>query len=306
MKIVVTGGAGFIASHIVDAYIADGHAVAVIDNLSSGKRKFINPKAKFYQADIRDKKDLETILQTEKPEVINHHAAQISVRCSVEDPQNDAEVNIFGLLNLLEAGRKSGLKKVIFASSGGVVYGEAKTLPTAEDYVPLLPISPYGISKLTSEYYLNYFYNNYGIKYVALRYANVYGPRQNPHGEAGVVAIFTLKMLKNETPTIHGDGLQTRDYVYVGDVAEANRKALLIDKIGAFNIGTAKETNVLEIFNNIKQLVGSETVAKHGPPKSGEQKRSCLDCKLANRILAWQSRISLLGGLTETIKYFRK
>ena len=226
MKILVTGGAGFIASHIVDAYIGKGHQVFVVDDLSSGRREFVNPKAKFYQADIRDSKKIHEIFVKEKPEIVNHHAAQISVRNSVEDPINDAEINLLGLLNLLEEGRTVGVKKVIFASSGGVVYGEAKKLPTPENYHPLQPLSPYGVTKLASEYYLNFYRETYGIQSIALRYSNVYGPRQNPHGEAGVVAIFALKLLKDEVPIINGDGLQTRDYVYVGDVVSANLKSL--------------------------------------------------------------------------------
>lgn len=306
MKIIVTGGAGFIASHIVDAYLADGHEVAVVDNLSSGKREYVNPKAKFYQADIREKEEIEAIFQKEKPEIINHHAAQISVRSSVEDPINDAEINVLGLLNLLEAGRKNGVKKVIFASSGGVVYGEAKTLPTSEDYLPLLPISPYGISKLAGEFYLNFYFKTYGLNYLALRYANIYGPRQNPHGEAGVVAIFTLKLLKNEVPVINGAGEQTRDYVFVGDVVEANKAALYKDETGSFNIGTTLETNVNEIFGNLQKIIGSSIKAKHGPAKTGEQQRSCLDCKLAQKILDWQPKISLQEGLSKTVEYFKK
>lgn len=306
MKILVTGGAGFIASHIVDAYINDEHKVVIVDNLSSGKKEFINAKAKFYETDIRNKEEIEKILEKEMPEVINHHAAQISVRSSVEDPINDAEINILGLLNLLEYGQKNGVKKIIFASSGGVVYGEARTLPTSEDYLPLLPISPYGISKLASEYYLNFYHKTYGINYTALRYANVYGPRQNPHGEAGVVAIFTLKLLKNKVPVINGAGGQTRDYVFVGDVVEANKAALYKDETGSFNIGTTLETNVNEIFGNLQKIIGSNVKAKHGPAKIGEQQRSCLDCRLAQKILGWQPKISLQEGLSKTVEYFKK
>ncbi len=306
MKIVVTGGAGFIASHIVDAYIADGHEVVVLDNLSSGKREFVSPKARFYEVDIRNKKEIETILKKEKPDVINHHAAQISVRESVATPIFDLEVNLIGLLNLLEVSTQIAIKKLIFASSGGVVYGNADLLPTPETYTPLKPQSPYGITKLTSEYYLNYFYQSFRIPFVALRYANVYGPRQNPHGEAGVVAIFTLKLLKNEIPTINGDGMQTRDYIYVGDVVEANRQALQTSEIGGFNIGTGKESNVIEIFENIKKLIGSKVLAKHGPAKIGEQQRSCLDSLLAEEKLGWEAKINLDEGLRKTIEYFRK
>lgn len=305
MKILVTGGAGFIASHIVDAYVGEGHEVAVLDNLSSGKEQFINKKARFYKTDIRNKSEVETIIKKERPQVINHHAAQISVRDSVDNPVNDLEINLLGLLNLLEASKNSGLKKFIFASSGGVVYGEADKLPTPENYVPLKPQSPYGITKLGSEYYLNYYYLSCKIPYVALRYGNVYGPRQNPHGEAGVVAIFALKLLKNEVPVINGDGLQTRDFVYAGDVVSANKKALELEVSGAFNIGTGKETNVVEIFRNLKKITGKNIKANYGPAKSGEQKRSCLDCKLADDLLGWKAQVSLFEGLKKTVEYFQ-
>lgn len=305
MKILVTGGAGFIASHIVDAYIALGHTVIVLDNFSSGKKEFVNPKAKLCEVDIRDKNEIESIIAQEKPEVINHHAAQISVRQSVADPTRDAEINILGLLNLLEAGRKNNIKKVIFASSGGVVYGEAKTIPTPESYVPLQPLSPYGVTKLASEYYLHFYYQTYHIPYIALRYANVYGPRQNPHGEAGVVAIFSQKLIAGESSVINGDGKQTRDYIYVGDVVEANKKALETTHSGSFNIGTGKETDVIELFAGIKKMSGVGKEAKHGPQKFGEQRRSCLDCRFAQEILGWENQLSLSEGLRKTVDYFK-
>lgn len=305
MKILVTGGAGFIASHVVDAYINLGHDVVVVDNLSSGKKEFINKKAKFYQADIRDRDKISRIFVKERPEVINHHAAQISVRNSVEDPLNDAEVNLLGLLNLLEEGRKIGVKKIIFASSGGVVYGEATNIPTPEDYNPLQPLSPYGVSKLASEYFLHVYQKMYKMPYIALRYSNVYGPRQNPHGEAGVVAIFSLKLLKGGNPIINGDGKQTRDYIYVGDVVEANKIALTSSEIGSFNIGTGIETNVLEIYQNIKEITGTSASAKHGPAKSGEQKRSVLSFQKARKILGWEPKVILKEGLKKTVEYFR-
>lgn len=305
MKILVTGGAGFIASHIVDAYINLGHDVVVVDNLSTGKLDFVNKEAKFYQADIRDRDKIEEIIKNEKPEVINHHAAQISVRNSVENPVNDAEVNILGLLNILEAGAKFGLRKIIFASSGGVVYGEAVTIPTPEDYTPLQPLSPYGVTKLASEYYLNYYYRTYNIAYFALRYANVYGPRQNPHGEAGVVAIFSKKLLKGEIPTINGDGKQTRDYIFVGDVVEINIIALSNNSIGSYNIGTGIETNVLGVFEKLRSVVHSSIEAQYASAKKGEQKRSCLDCNSAFENLKWKAKISLEEGFSKTAAYFK-
>lgn len=306
MKIIVTGGAGFIASHIVDSYIKLGHSVVIVDDLSSGKRSFLNKRAKFYHQDIGDFKKIEEIFAKEKPDIVNHHAAQISVRKSVEDPLYDAQVNIIGLLNILEAGRKSGVKKIIFASSGGVVYGDAKKLPTAESYVPLQPSSPYGVSKLTSEYYLNYYHQSTAVDYIALRYSNVYGPRQNPHGEAGVVAIFSRKLLRGLVPIVNGDGLQTRDYVYVEDVVAANISALEKKFIGGVNIATGIETNVLQIYEGIEAWVKSGIRPKHGMAKPGEQKRSCLDIKLAEKVLHWKPRYSLTDGLKKTVDYFRE
>jgi UDP-glucose 4-epimerase len=306
MKILVTGGAGFIASHIVDAYIEDNHDVVVIDDLSSGKKDYLNPKARFYKADIRDKKIVGEIIAQEKPQVINHHAAQISVRKSVEDPIYDAQTNLCGLLNLLESGKNNGLKKVIFASSGGVVYGEAEVIPTPESYTPLLPLSPYGVAKLASEYYLHFYQKTYGISYVALRYSNVYGPRQNPHGEAGVVAIFSKKLIQNQIPVINGDGLQTRDYVYVADVARANQAALSYKDSGLFNIGTGKETDVVTLFQNISRIMKSSIQAAHGEVKKGEQKRSCLNINLAKDTLQWVPQTDLNTGLAQTVEFFKK
>ncbi|OGG12827.1 UDP-glucose 4-epimerase [Candidatus Gottesmanbacteria bacterium RIFCSPHIGHO2_02_FULL_39_11] len=305
MKILVTGGAGFIASHIADRYIEKGHSVVVLDNLSSGKREYVHPKAVFYQCDIRKYEEVERVISCEKPEIINHHAAQISVRKSVEDPPFDAEVNLVGLLNLLEAGRKNGLKKVVFASSGGVVYGDAQVLPTPEDYTPLQPLSPYGVAKLASEYYLFFYKRTYGISFVALRYGNVYGPRQNPHGEAGVVAIFSKKLIKGESPTINGDGKQTRDYVYVEDVVHANVLALASSAEGAFNIGTGQESNVLTIFSTLKDILKSSLTPIHGPAKQGEQKRSCLNNSKAKKQIKWTPQFTLQDGLERTVDYFK-
>lgn len=306
MKVLVTGGAGFIASQIADAYIGAGHSVVIVDDLSSGRKEFINPKAVFYEADVRNQAKMEEIFAHEKPEVLNHHAAQISVRHSVEDPGKDADINIRGFINLLEAGRKNGLKKCVFASSGGVVYGDADVYPTPETYTPLQPLSPYGISKLSSELFLYVYHRTYGIPYVALRYANIYGPRQNPHGEAGVVAIFSQKLLAGEVPTINGDGKQKRDYVFVGDVVLANMKALDTSFIGACNIGTGKETDVIELFNAINGIIKSAVTPAYGPAKVGEQKRSCLDNTLAGKVLGWKPSVDLSGGLAKTVAYFKQ
>ena len=305
MKILVTGGAGFIGCQVVDAYIKAGHDVMVIDNLSTGRRDLINPKAQFLQVDITDRENLKNTLAKFKPDVINHHAAQISVRISVENPILDARINILGLLNLLEEAKDQGISSVIFASSGGAAYGEAKNIPTNEEYHPLTPLSPYGVAKVASEYYLNCYYENYGIKYVCLRYSNVYGPRQNPHGEAGVVAIFSKKLLTNIQCTINGDGKQTRDYVYVGDVAKANVLALTSPFVGSVNVATGVETDVVTLFKNISQIINSNLEPVFVAPKKGEQKRSCLAIFKAERVLGWKPKVSLDDGLKKTVAYFR-
>ncbi|RJR30222.1 NAD-dependent epimerase/dehydratase family protein [Candidatus Microgenomates bacterium] len=304
MKILVTGGAGFIASHIVDKYLELGHDVVIIDNLFTGQKKFINPKVKFYEVDIRDQEKIASIFTQEKPEVLNHHAAQMDVRKSVTDPVFDANVNIIGLINLMENGKKNGLKKVVFASSGGAVYGDAEKLPTPESY-PTRPASPYGISKLTSEYYLDFYSQTYGVSYVALRYGNVYGPRQNPHGEAGVVAIFAQKMLKSEQPIINGDGEQSRDFVFVADVVDANVKALDVMEPLKINIGTGKNTTINTIFDNLVRLTGTSFQKQHATAKKGEQKISLLDYSLATQKLNWQPKYSISEGLAQTVEYFK-
>lgn len=305
MKILVTGGAGFIGSHVVDAYLKAGHEVMVIDNLSTGRRDLVNPKAQFLQVDITDKDNLKNSLVKFKPDVINHHAAQISVRISVENPILDAQINILGLLNLLEEAKNQGIYYVIFSSSGGAAYGDAKNIPTSEEYHPLAPLSPYGVAKISCEYYLNCYYENYGIKYICLRYSNVYGPRQNPHGEAGVVAIFSKKLLSKTQCTINGDGKQTRDYVYVGDVAKANVMALTSPFVGSVNIATGVETDVITLFKNISQIVNTNLEPVFVAPKKGEQKRSCLTIGKAERVLGWKPHVSLDEGLNKTVAYFR-
>jgi len=304
MKILVTGGAGFIGSHVVDQYLQLGHQVLVIDDLSTGRKENLNSKAEFYQMDIRSQEAAE-LVQKEKPEVFNHHAAQMDVRKSVEDPQFDADVNIRGLLNLMEAFKKAGsLKRTIFASTGGAIYGDADEIPTPETY-PARPICPYGISKLSSEHYLYYYQQIFDFPYTILRYGNVYGPRQNPHGEAGVVAIFTRKMLKNEPAVINGAGEQTRDFIYVEDVARANRLALEKDINGVFNIGTGQESDVNTIFKILQTLTNTQIEEKHGPARKGEQQRSCLDAQLAEKKLAWQAETDLKAGLEKTVSWFK-
>ncbi|MGH7770281.1 MAG: NAD-dependent epimerase/dehydratase family protein [Candidatus Binatia bacterium] len=304
MKIVVTGGAGFIGSHVADAYIAAGHEVFVIDDLSSGDKRNLNPKAKFHHLDLLDAK-MSALIAEIRPDVLCHHAAQMDVRRSVSDPIFDARVNILGFINLLEAGKQSGLKKVVFASSGGAIYGEQEKFPAAENH-PTRPASPYGVSKLTGENYLAYYHATFNIPYVALRYANVYGPRQNFKGEAGVVAIFIDQLLAGKTPTINGDGKQTRDFVYVGDVAAANLLALDASHVGGINIGTGVETDLLTLYDKICRQTNSNVAAAHGPAKEGEQRRSSLDCTGARKIFGWSPKTPLDDGLGHTVAYYRK
>lgn len=303
MKVLVTGGAGFIASHIVDAYVERGHEVFIFDDLSTGQKSNLNPKATFLEVDIADAKAVKWIEQI-KPEVLNHHAAQMDVRHSVADPQFDARVNILGFINLLEACKNAGTKKVIFASSGGAVYGEQDVFPAPEEH-PTRPSSPYGVSKRTGELYLSYYQQAFGLPYIALRYANVYGPRQSNKGEAGVVAIFISLLLAGKVPVINGDGKQTRDYVYVGDVAAASVAALESPFVGEINIGTGVETDVVTLFQSLRHGAGSKLAASHGPAKIGEQRRSCLAAQRAADIFGWRPRVSLREGLERTIAYYR-
>jgi UDP-glucose 4-epimerase len=304
LNILVSGGAGFIASHIADAYIAEGHNVIVVDDLSGGVLENVNSKAKFYQLDIRSK-DLEEVFQKENITVVNHHAAQMDVRRSVSDPQFDASVNVIGGLNIFECARKYGVKKIIFSSTGGAIYGEQDYFPADEKH-PTRPLSPYGITKLCTEKYLFYYKAVYDINYVILRYANIYGPRQNPHGEAGVVAIFCSKMLKGEQPVINGDGTQTRDYTFVGDVVKANLLALKYEGSNIYNIGTAVESDVNKLFTELRNNLNPSCKEQHGPAKSGEQKRSVISSSKIEHELGWKPTMQLEDGLKLTVEYFRK
>jgi UDP-glucose 4-epimerase len=301
MKILVTGGAGFIASHIVDAYIGRGHDVHVIDDFSTGQQANLNPRATVHELDVAGS-DAAKLIVDLKPDVLNHHAAQMDVRRSVADPTFDARVNIIGFVNLLEAAKDAGVKKVIFSSSGGAVYGDREPIPASEEH-PTVPLSPYGVSKLSGEFYLTYYHLAFGMPYVALRYANVYGPRQSSKGEAGVVAIFISQLLAGKNPVINGDGKQTRDYVFVGDVVRANVAALDTDYVGPVNIGTGIETDVVTICRTLQQGMASTIEAIHGPAKLGEQRRSCLEISLARKVLDWKPEISLRAGLEKTIAY---
>jgi UDP-glucose 4-epimerase len=304
MKIIVTGGAGFIASHVVDLYLSQGHEVVVIDDLSTGRMSNVDPRAKFYQVNISDT-EVEDIFRREQPDVVNHHAAQMDVRFSVSHPLFDAQVNILGSLHLIELARQYQVKRFIYISSGGAVYGEPKYLPCDEAH-PVDPICPYGASKHTVEHYLYLYEVNYGLPYTVLRYPNVYGPRQNPSGEAGVIAILTGKLLAGEQAVINGDGQQLRDYVYVGDCAWANLLALDPNlPSGIFNLGSGKGTSVNELFDALKQLTGSQQPAVHAPAKLGETRHIYLSADKAVRVLGWKQRVGLEQGLAQTVEYVR-
>ena len=303
-RILVTGGAGFIASHVADALVAAGHDVAVVDNLSMGKREYVPAGAQFYPYDIKSPETAE-LIRGWRPQVIVHHAAQMSVQVSVSDPIFDARENILGSLNLLQAAAEAKVEKVIFASTGGAIYGDDAPLP-ARETDRARPEAPYGIAKLAVEHYLHFYQREHGIIPIALRYANVYGPRQNGMGEAGVVAIFIEKFLVGQQPRINGDGLQTRDFVFVGDIVAANLLALDYSKAGAFNIGTGRETDILTIYLKLQEFLGSPLGPEHGPAKPGEQRRSILDSTLAQSELGWQPRVSLAQGLARTAAAFRE
>jgi len=303
VKILVTGGAGFIGSNLADSFIREGHQVTLVDNLSTGLESNVNKKAKFFRVDIRSVV-MDKIFERTKPDVLCHHAAQIDVRKSTADPIFDAEVNIVGSLNLLNACVKHQVKKVIFASTGGAIYGEQDYFPADENH-PADPLSPYGVAKLTIEKYLHFYRGTYGIDFVSLRYANVYGPRQNPFGEAGVVAIFTERLLADKETIINGDGTQTRDFVFVDDVVESNLLALNYPKSDIFNIGTGKETDINCIFRLLKKITGSKQKEVHAPPKPGEQQRSVLDCSKAERLLKWKPKYTLQEGITKTVEFFQ-
>ncbi len=304
MKILVTGGAGFIASHITDAFVNEGHQVVVLDDLSSGFEKNINPKAKFVKGNICDRELVEKLFSEENFDLVNHHAAQMDVRRSVKDPAFDANTNIIGTINLLQNAVKYKVQKLIFASTGGAVYGEQSYFPADENH-PSQPRSPYGISKLAVEKYL-YFYNaEYGLNYTILRYANIYGPRQNPFGEAGVVAIFSTKLLKGEQPIINGNGEQTRDYVFVGDVVKANLLTLNDSANDIYNVGTGIETNVNQLFHKLNSITKAGKEEKHGPAAPGEQMRSVITSEKLLKKFGWKPSTTIDEGLKITLDFFR-
>lgn len=298
MKVLVTGGAGFVGSHVVDTLIENKHEVVVCDSLVSGSKGNIHPGARFYQVDIRSA-DLEDIFKQEKPEIVYHLAAQSVVPPSIKDPMYDESVNVGGTLNLLEMMRKYEAKKIIYSSSAAV-YGNPVELPVKEDH-PIQPLSPYGLSKWIAEHYLALYQRMYGIDYTAFRYANIYGPRQTPEGEGGVVSIFVDQIKKEETPTINGDGRHTRDYIYVGDVAQANLMAMDRGSQAVVNLGTGKAVSILELLQLLEEVTGKPLKAKHGAERVGDIVHSALHPGRASRALQWEARTSLLDGLKKTI-----
>jgi len=303
-KILVTGGAGFIGSHVVDLFLTRGYEVVVLDDLSTGRLSNLNPQAKFYQMDIRSPQ-LREVFAAEKPDYVSHHAAQMDVRRSVAQPLFDADVNILGSINLMECAREFEVKHFIYISSGGAAYGEPQRLPCDEEH-PINPICQYGASKHTVEHYLYMYHANYGLNYTVLRYPNVFGPRQNPEGEAGVVAIFTGKMLAGESVMVNGDGEQTRDFVYVGDCAYANFLALTKDhQPGIYNLGWSRPTSINDIFFALAKTTGYPHAIQHGPAKLGETRHIYLDAKKAARDLGWKPTVTLEQGLEKTVAYLR-
>lgn len=303
-KILVTGGAGFIGSTLVDKLIGEGHELIVVDNLVSGKRDYVNPQAKLYETDICSP-EVANIFANEKPEIVYHLAAQIDVRISVSDPVLDNKVNALGSLNILDNCRLHGVKKFLFSSTGGAIYGEAEEIPTTES-APTYPLSPYGIHKLTTEKYCKFFNEVYGLDYTILRFANVYGPRQYKGGEAGVVSIFIEHAVAGKTCIINGDGLQTRDYVYVDDVVSGLSKAKDINYQGEINIGCGQEVTVLDVVAAIRESLGADFNPEHATAKPGEQRRSCLSYGLAKKVLAWEPTINISEGVKRTIDWTKK
>jgi len=304
LKILVTGGAGFIASHLSDRLLALSHQVAIVDSLVTGKRENLPGGAVFYETDICDQ-DLHSVFRVERPEVVIHHAAHIDVTRSVREPAYDASINILGSLNLLECCREHGVRKIMYAGTGGALFGEPSYLPVDEDH-PIDPISPYGVSKHTVEHYLFAYRANHGLDYIVLRYPNVYGPRQDPHGEAGVVAIFSLQLLTGQQPVIFGDGTKTRDYCYVADIVEANIIALNSPACGVYNLGRGIEVSDLEVFETVRAAVGSDTEPVFAAVRPGEVEHIALDASKAGRELGWTWKVGLNEGVAEAVDFYRR
>ena len=303
-KILVTGGAGFIGSHVADLFISKGYEVVIVDDLSTGRASNLHPDAKFYQMDIRDPK-LREVFEQERPDYVSHHAAQMDVRRSVAEPLFDADVNILGSINMIECAREFSVRHFVYISSGGAAYGEPQSLPCDEAH-PINPICQYGASKHTVEHYLYMYHANYSLDYTVLRYANVFGARQDPHGEAGVVAIFTGRMLAGERVTVNGDGEQTRDFVYVEDCARANYLAVTTSHApGIYNIGCGCPTSINEIFTSLAKITNYSYPVQYAPAKVGETRHIYLDASKARRELGWAPAINLEDGLERTVEYFR-
>ena len=305
MRILVTGGAGFIGSHVADRFVEAGHEVGVFDDLSSGFREFVHPKARFFEGDLADAAAVERCVAEFRPQVVDHHAAQIDVRKSVSDPVGDARVNVLGSIGLLQACTRHGVRKLLYASTGGAIYGEGRQLPATEEH-PVNPEAPYGASKHAVEHYLYLWKLLHGLDYTVLRYPNVYGPRQNPHGEAGVNAIFIGLMLEGKRPRIFGDGNAVRDYLYVSDVAEAN--VLALDRAGGeiLNLGTGVGTSVNDIVRELRSLLDFREDAFHDPPRPGEIQRIYLDAARARRALGWAPTVEFREGLRRTVEWTRR
>ncbi len=305
MKILVTGGAGFVGSHVADRYLAAGHEVVIVDDLSTGRRENINRLARFYRCGICNSVEIEQIFERERPEAVNHHAAQMNIRRSVREPLLDASVNVLGSLTLLELTVRYGVKKFIYASTGGAIYGEPAKVPV-EETSDLRPISHYGVSKLAVENYLHVYQRLYGLTSTILRYANVYGPRQNPEGEAGVVTIFALQMMQGKRPTIYGDGSKTRDYVFVENIAEANLSALERGDGEVLNLGWGKEVTDCEIFEAVRRCVSFRGEPQFAPRRPGEVEHIALDARRVRAVLGWAPRTLLQEGIARTVEYLRQ
>ncbi len=304
MRVLVTGGAGFIGSHVVDACLAAGHEVVVVDDLSTGRRTNVDSRARVYEVDIRNQAALEPVFSVERPDVICHLAAKANVRESMEKPIEYAEVNIIGSLVLLELARKCGCRKIVYASTGGAVYGEPQYLPVDEEH-PINPLDPYGASKHHVEHYLQLYRLHYGLEFTILRFPNVYGPRQDPYGEAGVVAIWVSQMLNGDGPVINGTGEQQRDFVYVGDIARANVLALTMGDGETLNLGSGVGTPINSLFVQLREVTGSTCEEVHGPAKKGEVFCTYLKADRAREALGWEPQVSLRQGLEMTVSYFR-
>ncbi len=304
MKILVTGGAGFIGSNVADAFLAAGHDVAIVDNLATGTRANLNSAARFYEADITDHSRMAEIFDAERPDVVNHHAAQVNIRVSVARPLYDTSVNVLGTVSVLEASALASVKRFIFVSSGGAVYGEPLVIPTTED-IPASPISAYGAAKLSGEHYCNVYHAVRGLPFVILRYANVYGPRQSPEGEAGVTSIFARLMLQGKPCTIFGDGSKTRDYVHVHDIARANLLALEHGDLGVFNIATGRQVSDQQVFDALAAAAGYSETATYAPFRAGEVSRSALDCTRAREVLGWAPTINFEEGVASVVDFHR-